>query len=142
VAELVEQLDLGPTIADCFGLWPQRPADRSFAGWSLLPVAVGGRGKSAAFTRTVGERPTYALRDARRMFLYDSARGNVELYDLASDPEERKDLASREPLRAAVYRQRLFDWILGVTAGSSEELETAAPSAEQRENMRALGYVN
>jgi len=36
--------------------------------------------------------------------------GRVELYDLASDPGEARDLAATEPARAAALRERLASW--------------------------------
>lgn len=36
--------------------------------------------------------------------------GRVELYDLASDPGETRDLAATEPARAAALRERLVRW--------------------------------
>ena len=40
----------------------------------------------------------------------------VELYDLASDPGERQDLASSQPERAEEMRKRLAEWRASVGA--------------------------
>ena len=65
VKELVDLLDLAPTVADVFGVRDKGGADREFHGQSLLPVMMGARGKALVLSRTVWDRPRYALRDAR-----------------------------------------------------------------------------
>lgn len=142
VSALTEQIDLAPTILDCFGLRTPGSPDVAFAGWSLLPLAEGARGKTAAFARTVGERPIFGIRDERYKLLFDSERGSVEFYDRAADPDETNNLVTLDPLRAAAYRLRLFSWILAVSSGEAGESQAATLGPEQRENLRALGYVN
>ena len=112
VAGLVDLLDLAPTIADVFGVLGKGGSDREFQGRSLLPVIAGAPGKPAVLSRTVWDRPRYALRDERFKFVYDTRTGEEELYDLAADPGETHDLAAAEPLRAAYYRQALHHWTL------------------------------
>jgi arylsulfatase A-like enzyme len=139
IAAPVEQLDIAPTILECFGI--EKP-EAAFAGWSLLPLIEGAPGKRAAFARTVGERPIFGIRDARYKLLFDSARGTFEFYDRAVDPDERSNRNATDVLQAAAYRARLFRWILAVTAGERGESQAPSLAPEQQENLRALGYVN
>jgi arylsulfatase A-like enzyme len=141
VGALVDLLDLAPTIADVFGVRGRGGSAAAFQGRSLLPVALGAPGKPASVSRSIARRPAYALTDGRYKFLLDVRRGAQELYDLDKDPHEREDLGAREPLRLAALRQALYRFILDRAGGSA-----AAPapplSAEEREQLRALGYIN
>jgi arylsulfatase A-like enzyme len=139
VAGLVDLLDVAPTVADVFGV---RDKAESFEGRSLLPMIAGAPGKPALLSRTVWDRPRYALRDARHKYHYDTRTGAEQLFDLAADPGETRDLAAAEPVRSAFYRQTLHHWIasLGRRGGGGGEQATLTP--EQCENLKALGYLD
>jgi arylsulfatase len=142
VRALSDLLDVAPTIADIFGVRGKGGSDTEFQGRSLLAVALGAPGKPAVLSRSVWDRPRYALRDDRFKFLYDTRTGEEQLYDLATDPGEARDVASEEPLRAAYYRQALHAWTLRLARrkpSGGEGIE--ALTCEQCENLRALGYV-
>ncbi len=136
----VDLLDIAPTLAEIFGV--SAPA-AGFRGRSLLSVLAGAPAKRAAHFRDIGEAPWFGVRDDDGTCLYDSGDGVVELYELASDPEQRHDLAPSQPLRAAACRQSLHAWLLGLRAGAAPSLDAQPPglSPEQRENLRMLGYV-
>jgi len=140
IAGLVDLLDIAPTIADVFGVLGQGGSDKQFQGRSLLPVIDGAPGKAAILARTVWDRPRYALRDERFKLLYDTRTGEEQLFDIASDPGETRDIRSSDPLRAAYFRQALHQWILGLGRRSGEA-EQAALTPEQRANLCALGYI-
>jgi hypothetical protein len=70
--------------------------------------------------------------------LVGSAYGDtVELYDLAADPAERRNLAGRRPGRAAALAAALDDAVAFWVAPGPLAL-----SEETREQMRALGYLD
>jgi arylsulfatase A-like enzyme len=140
VSELVDLVDLAPTIADVFGLLGAGSSQREFRGRSLLDLLAGAPGKPAVVLRTAGHRPRYGLRDERFKLTHDSSTGGDRLYDLASDPEELVDLAPGDPLRAAYYRQALHAWLLSLQPAAPSEHETHL-TPRQLENLRALGYV-
>ena len=112
VTALSDLLDVAPTIADIFGVRGKGGSDREFQGRSLLPVLLGAPGKPALLSRSVWDRPRYALRDERFKYLYDTRTGEEQLYDLTVDPGEARDVAEEVPLRAAYYRQALHAWTL------------------------------
>jgi arylsulfatase A-like enzyme len=141
VAALADLLDLAPTIADVLGVRGLGGSDREFQGRSLLPVVAGAAGKPAVLSRTVWDRPRYALRDERNKFFYDTRTGEERLFDLAADPGETRDLARSEPLRAAYYRQALHAWTLQLARRGPAGQEAAELSREQCENLRSLGYI-
>ncbi len=87
-----------------------------------------------------------AARDLRAIYLpphklIESSDGNIELYDLDSDPDELVNLIDLEPERAASMAKRLSE-----TIGDASPLftaENAAPlNADAEEALRALGYLN
>jgi len=138
VASLVDLSDLAPTILDALGLW--RVARPAFEGLSLLSVAAGARGRPSVVTRDAGESPRYALRDKRSTCILNTIDDTVELFDRAADPGETKNLAAHQPLDADHCRQSMRAWILGRRLrGTAPEVEPI--SAEDRERLRALGYV-
>jgi len=140
VSALADLLDLAPTIADVMGARGKGGSDREFQGRSLLPVILGAPGKAAVLSRTVWDRPRYALRDERYKYVYYTQTGEEWLYDLQSDPGESRDVGPVEPLRAAYYRQALHAWTLKL-ARRPVASEQAEVSREQCENLKALGYV-
>jgi len=139
VAALADLLDVAPTIADILGA--QGGSDREFQGRSLLPVIEGAAGKPAVLSRTVWDRPRYALRDERYKYVYYTQTGEEWLYDLEADPGETRDVGPSEPLRAAYYRQALHAWTLQLARRGPAGSDLAELSREQCENLKALGYV-
>jgi arylsulfatase A-like enzyme len=143
VKELVDLLDLGPTVMDVFGLRGQGSWEKAFQGQSLLPVIAGAKGKPAVLSRTVWERPVYALRDARFKYIFDTRTGEGRLFDLEQDPGEMRDVQASQPLRAAYYRESVQQWV----GSLSDEAEGSGPSTgtmtrEQCEQLKALGYTH
>ncbi|MCW1923402.1 sulfatase [Luteolibacter arcticus] len=53
-------------------------------------------------------RPQSALRQGRWKLVHHYEGSRDELFDLAADPSEQKDLSRQEPQRAAAMRERLF----------------------------------
>ena len=141
VRALSDLLDVAPTIADIFGVRGKGGSDREFQGRSLLPVALGAPGKPAVLSRSVWDRPRYALRDDRFKYLYDTRTGEEQLFDLVTDPGEARDVADEEPLRAAYYRQALHAWTLRLARRAPSEGPEAALTCDQCQNLRALGYI-
>jgi arylsulfatase A-like enzyme len=143
VAAMADLLDLGPTIADLFGVLGQGGSDRAFTGRSLLPVAEGAPGKPSILTRTIWDRPIYARVEGAHKLVYDTRTGSQALYDLKADPGERTDRAAAEPVLAAFHRQALQETIARLSrrpvASASDE---ATMTREQCENLKALGYLS
>jgi arylsulfatase A-like enzyme len=143
---LVDLLDVAPTVLDVFGGPGDGEAARQFQGRSLLGLIEGGPGKPAVVSRTVWERPVYALRDARFKLVHDTRTGQSRLFDLSSDPGEERDLAAAQPLRAAWYRQSLLHWLGQLGEGAARAAGggggAAALTPEQCENLKTLGYIH
>jgi arylsulfatase A-like enzyme len=142
---LVSLLDLAPTVADIFGFLGAGGSGAAFQGRTLLPRLAGEDGpETALLTRTVWDRPRYALRDGRYKLFYDTRTGERELFDLERDPGETHDLKEAEPLRAAYEQEALHAWIATLsTRISGEGHGPAAPlTREQCEDLKTLGYLD
>jgi len=138
-------LDIYPTVLDVIGAAPVQP----MPGRSLLPLL------SAEGQPPVREERYSSLRFNNRdwssvvegrwkLILRGSAI--LGLYDLENDPGETRSLALEHPVLAGYYRQRILDWqraqvrlrkhlVSGVA-------ETVPLSAAEREQLRAMGYLN
>jgi arylsulfatase A-like enzyme len=145
VREIVEHVDVAPTILDALGREPLAAAE----GVSVLPVVTGGR----------LPRPRYAviefLEDRRVIRIADwklvaRARGEVALFDLATDPQERRDLAAERPIARRLAELHLGE-ALAVPAkaqrdaGLGERHRYQAGEADidphMRRQLEALGYL-
>ncbi|MBL8841179.1 MAG: sulfatase [Planctomycetes bacterium] len=83
-----------------------------------------------------------ALVQGRSKVIVDLVSGAVELFDLVDDPQERKNLATIEPERAAALQARLREVIEALAAAALPEgapLDDAA-AAEHRKRIQASGY--
>ena len=142
VGELVDLLDIAPTVVDVFGARDRRGADREFQGRSLLPLVAGAKGKPLVVSRTVWDRPRYSLRDGRFTYVYDTATGEERLFDTDADPGETRDVAADQELRAQWFRETLHQWMRTVFRPGGAAAETPPiMSRDQCEDLKALGYV-
>jgi len=107
--------DLYPTLMGLAGL--PMPPEQKVDGVSLVPLLerTGGIAERTLFWHfphysNQGGRPCGALRAGDRKLLEFFEEPRVELYDLARDAGESKDLAPAEPEPAEALRKRLADW--------------------------------
>ena len=116
-------------------------------GQSLLPLMKASSAQSA----TTEDRPSYAETDyPHRAFGWSSLRAlrtgkylyvrapQVELYNQASDPQEKNNLAPSSKAVADTLGSQLEDFRRKT---SQTLVELAKPDPEQAEKLRALGYV-
>jgi arylsulfatase A-like enzyme len=129
----VELVDVYPTILDALGMaHPPGLVGRSLLAEDEDPRPV--------FTETSRTNELRAVIEGNTKLILDLESERFELYELASDPGEQRDLADSEPERAAELVATLREWMARVapeSAGTEREL-----SPEERERLRALGYAD
>jgi len=143
LASTVRLVDVVPTALERLGL---APPPSGLAGRSLASELGGGP--------PLAEPPVYAeslvpllhfgwsdlrvLREGR--FKYIQAP-RPELYDLASDPGERTNLAASQPARVAAFRRALVPILDAERAATRAAGPAAAVAPELLEKLGGLGYV-
>ena len=138
VAPPVRAMDVSPTILDMLGAPPLAARHAR----SLRAVIEGRSGEPplAAYAETyvpklaMGGAALRALRD-ERFKLIDAPR--PELYDLARDPGETRNLYDDEPRTAQALRAELTR----LTAGGSGAMNVRPVDKETVEKLEALGYL-
>ncbi len=137
VDQPVRHIDLLPTVLDVLGIG----IPGELPGRSLLPLLSGRSGGAApagyfeAISASINRRwaPLYGLRDAGLKYIDLPL---PELYDLARDPGETRNLVASRPLDLERLRARLQ----GLRA-RDRGVEPVKESRETLERLRALGYV-
>jgi arylsulfatase A-like enzyme len=108
-------VDLYPTLLDLAGIEP--PRDQILDGVSLVPIFRGAATLDRQrlfwhFPCYVGKStPSSALREGDfKLIEFFEDGGRRELYNLKSDPNEQRDLATSMPDKAAAMYQTLRAW--------------------------------
>jgi hypothetical protein len=146
-SEPASGLDVAPTLLALARI----PVSPSMEGRDLLADDVTGRpvvAEGAARTQIAfidGDwKLVRTLRDFFVVSAFQREAGDVELYDLAHDPEERRNVAAIETGRRADLSAGLDAWLTahGHPPGAVEP-PAAAPALTpaERDRLRALGYV-
>ncbi|MFH1279833.1 MAG: sulfatase [Candidatus Eisenbacteria bacterium] len=145
-------IDVAPTV---LGLCGVRPPE-GVAGRSLLAPAedaprelfyelyltyygyvIGG---GFAGTKTFD---SFALRKGGRKYIRLPMKGGERLYDVLGDPAERQDLSDSLAAELPDFRAKVEEYIARAEAiaASHGAAPDAALSAEERERLEALGYI-
>ncbi len=144
VDQLVRQVDLAPTLLDLLGLGVPPGLD----GVSLLPAvgearALGLEAFLEAFGRVRGTERDRRLgwRTERWKYIEAPHAPDVapELYDLANDPRERRNLAAGDPARVAELAGRIA--AVEATAVGEGAALSADEEAAVESRLRDLGYI-
>ncbi|MCW5806904.1 MAG: sulfatase-like hydrolase/transferase [Deltaproteobacteria bacterium] len=114
-SDVVQLVDLAPTVAALFGVTPPK----SWQGRSLVPALEGKPiAPRAAYSELLWadnwrhEGKSMVSADGRYHVFYRMSDNRWEVYDLSVDPEERKRLDNEEPA-AKEMRKKLLDWMEG-----------------------------
>ena len=147
-ASPVELLDLAPTLFELIGIDVQ---EHPMKGRSLARALRGKESYEAAdrpvflFRRhyNEGEIPgiagqMYGVRAGGWKYIDGPAEQRRELFDLVADPLERSNVFSSRPDIASTLQQMLDTWR---EETSVDPLEQPEISEEDREALRALGYI-
>lgn len=138
VTDAVELIDLAPTVLELCGLSP----DRRHQGESLAAQL-----RPGAAPASDPERPAFScsldqvtVRTARWQLMRGEAEGadSWRLYDLESDPLERRDMSARRPETAALLRSKLLDWLERTVPAGRPGRSRLDP--QRRDAFRTFGY--
>lgn len=141
VGETVRQVDVLPTILNVLG----GEIPQGIHGRSLLPLLQApSRRPPTAFSSLDldGRRIESVIMEDRKLIhtlAHDRHPVGLELYDLASDPGERRNLAAAEP--AAVRGLSRLLERRARAAGAPPKAPPVALDPELEEQLRALGYL-
>ena len=140
VSCLARQIDVLPTLLDVLDITPPL----ALAGRSLLTRVDAPCLDPESFAQTSlnehAERVA-VIADGWKWIEAAEAGGHAELFDLATDPGEKRNLADRLPVRAGFGRQAIRQW---AAQGALREGVTGPPPTVQAgtmERLRALGYA-
>jgi len=139
-------VDLYPTLLEMTGV---KPLQSLVDGISLAPLLKSGAkpDRDAIFWHYPhyhpgGATPYSAIRssDFRLVHFYEDGRD--ELYDLANDVSETKDLAATQPERAKALRSRLDAWLKSVDAQfptANPAFDPVSDANQGKKNSKAKG---
>ena len=146
---VAHSVDVFPTVLDLAGIRAPLTAD-ALAGRSLAPLlrgAVATIGDVPAFAESLTPRLHYgwsdlrSVRDGRWKFILAP---RPELYDLARDPNEQRNLVDAEPTRARALRAVLDRRLASEdsTAARATSAQPADVPADLVRKLAALGYAS
>ena len=138
VDETVSQVDVMPTVLEMLGLPVVRGIQGSSLGGLLTgPAAAGSISPSRSGRVLFAELDRmYAVIEGSRKLIWDAESKEIEFHDLATDPEEARDIppGSREGER------RLLEAVSRFTRENFRD-EARATDEETIRNLKSLGYV-
>ncbi|WP_424019001.1 sulfatase-like hydrolase/transferase [Halorientalis pallida] len=137
VEEQVSLIDIGPTVCDLVGT----DVPEAVQGESLDPYLSGESSEDRTLIGTSSQGDRLAVRTPSWKFLWHRADERVELYDLESDPEERRDVSDDRPEEVSRFRERLEEY-LEEAAATNTELPDIDESPETKQRLKDLGYVD
>lgn len=102
VATIGSHVDVMPTLAHLMG----RPPAASWEGRSLFDRERPPR----AYFYAANDDYLLGVREANWKYIYNVTRGRDQLFDLAKDPDEQRNVAAAEPEICQRLRRRLSAW--------------------------------
>jgi len=141
IQEKVQELDVVPTLFELLHIAP----DPQFGGWSLLGLLD--RSRKSEFAQRMlfpaGQKQIWQAVVDGKWYFHDND-GRLELYDLASDPAAQNNVSAEH----GDVTQRLLSESLKYREAEVEkgkayppDDEMAEMNEEDREELRALGYI-
>jgi arylsulfatase A-like enzyme len=144
IADVVEHVDVAPTILDALGRDPLREAD----GNSLIPLVRGlpVRQPRYAVIEFLGGRRVLRVGNWK---LFARAGGDAALFDLAADPREEQDVVATSPIARRLCEVHLGEGLAtpdkatrmqGLGGRRQFRAGSADIDPQMRRQLEALGY--
>jgi arylsulfatase A-like enzyme/tetratricopeptide (TPR) repeat protein len=138
----VRLIDILPTVLDVLGM----ASPEGVQGQSLIPYIQRRSGGKDLDTyletyyprENFGWAPLTGIISGKRKFIQAP---KPELYDLAADPNEGKNLVDREGKALSGLKARL-ETVVQAVGGTAAEAVPRELSADERARLRSLGYVD
>jgi arylsulfatase A-like enzyme len=144
VSRVVENLDLVPTVLDYLGIEPEPGTpETEMVGTSLRPLIEGREpddGAGSAGGRGFTWQATQRSLTEERYKLIVHLDGRFELYDLATDPGETRDVLRENRRTFARLRDELVAWMHRMEPGRFGDGPRVGEDFEEK--LKALGYLN
>jgi len=141
VSDPVETIAIAPTLLHIAGI--KEKIENQFSAPGLLDRKSGAE-RSANYSETFypfssfGWSPLHSLQVGHYRYI-DAPR--PELYDEATDPEEKHDIASQQPATLAVMKEKLNVLLQSKRYAAPASTQASSLAAGAQEKLRALGYV-
>jgi choline-sulfatase len=137
VKEGVRLVDLMPTLLDALDIEPGARTADGISFWTKLEGDAFEERPAVLENRSQKHQFGWAIQSGLRFDGWKWIRSpEPELYDLRDDPGETRNLAGREPDRAAALERERIRLVGDERAAPADQL-----TPEENERLRSLGYV-
>lgn len=146
IDSLVQTIDILPTVLHLMGL----EYKEDFSGNSLVKMIQNPGDSSShpvflerrrygpsSILHAMAPGNKFALRDGNMKYIWAPEEGTEELYNLAADPAELKNIVNRHRETADKMRDMIEEW----KKGEADTKHEQSIDEETRKKLEALGYV-
>jgi arylsulfatase A-like enzyme len=147
IGQPVELIDILPTVLHLLGVPPPPHIDGrplSLDGDRAFPGHVDSYAFSEAACGPVSREQAHclvAVQDERWKLVMDKSAERMDLFDLANDPLEHRNVAVQHPEVASRLEARLRDWDAAQPNLEALRGDVKGERREIRDRLRALGYI-
>ncbi len=138
VEQQVGLVDFFPTLVELLDLETEAT---HFDGRSIAPMLAGREQEPTDYyyARATSTKLIFTLRGERYKYVFDDYR--EALFDLATDPNEIRDISADHPVLATYLRQRGLFMVASNAALRTDEGKEVKLTPEEERELRNLGYL-
>ena len=131
---MVSLIDIPPTLLAHAGA--ERPKGMRGRDLLNLPAVAG---EECVFTQYAYIR--WGLRTRDWKYILNAQRPKIELYDLRSDPDEKRNVAREHPDLTRRFLDTILEWRASQPKLGAPETSKVTPTQEHIQRLKALGYL-